>query len=141
MKRPSPALVAEWYSKLRRSGFRDIEGGRDLNQLHASTFPGGDGSRGAAFVAWPDTDFEPRTLLADHPTAVYYRRLSQAAWDLPRDHKDRRLFLLAIESDTRNAARRLGVPGITARKRYLRFRDSIGLAARMNRSRSKHATG
>jgi hypothetical protein len=139
VKRPSPQLIAEWYGKLRREGFRDIEGGRDLNKLHASTFPGGDGTRGAAFVAWPDADFEPHAQLADHPTAVFHRRLSQAAWDLPRDHRDRRLVLLACEQDATTAGRTLGIHYRAARRRLVEFRESLGINSRMNRSRS--ATG
>lgn len=122
MKRPSPALVAEWYGKLRRAGFRDIEGGRDLNALHASTFPGGDGTRGAAFVAWPDTDFEPRVPLSDHPTAVYYRRLEQAAWDLRGP--DRALLLCSITGGARDGR----VPERTTYWRTARLRARLGLS-------------
>jgi hypothetical protein len=128
MKRPPPGLVAEWYGKLRRAGFIDIELDRK-GQPRPSTFPGGDGSRGAAFVAWPDADFEPRAMLADHPTAVYYRRLAQAAWDAASSRAERAFVLASIERGIAGAARAL-VPGLQrfgAAKRLARFRRRVGL--------------
>ena len=40
MKKPDKETLKHWYNKAKRSGFVDIERGKDLNQHHASTFRG-----------------------------------------------------------------------------------------------------
>lgn len=124
MKRPSRELIALWYAKLRATGFRDVEGGRDLNELHASTFRGGDGSHGAAVHSWPD-GFEPQQRLADHPTAVYFRGLEHAARELTGE---RRVMLLAAsDGNIAAAARSIGRNRFKGHRRVQRFAVSIGL--------------
>lgn len=126
MTRPSPALIAEWYGKLRRAGFRDIEGGRDLNKLHTWTFRGGDGTHGAAVESLPE-GFEPRCTLADHPTAIYYRELARAAEQAKTDDLAVMLSLATLDGNTAHAARVLGMRRNWAGKQERRFAKSIGL--------------
>lgn len=55
------ALQAIWYAKLRETGFVDIEGGRDLNQMSASTFSAGNRERGwIGFDFYSDDDWTSR---------------------------------------------------------------------------------
>ncbi len=119
MTRPSPALIAEWYGKLRRAGFCDIEGGRDLNKLHAWTFRGGTG-HGPSVESWPE-GFEPQQSLADHPTAVYYRGLAAIS---PRTSV---LALVATIGNASAAARARKMSRRTVNDRERTFAKSIGL--------------
>lgn len=121
MTRPSAGLTAYWYALARASGYRDIEYGRDTNKIDGWTFRG---SKGAAHVPMPD-GFEPRTMLADHPTSVYYRGLEHAARAL-RGRK-RQLLLVASEGNTARAARGQGLSRFTAHAQVRAFARSIGL--------------
>lgn len=121
MSRPSAALVASWYARLRRGGFVDVEGGRDLNQLDAWTFRGGSDSgnedssvrtrRSMVSLSnrLDDTDdaaAEPATPLADAPQAQYWRLVGIAAHEVPTVTPRRNFILLAAELGNVEAARR-----------------------------------
>lgn len=121
MQRPSPQLIASWYARLRATGFRDIEYGRDTNEIDGWTFRG---AKGAAHVQMPD-GFEPQFSLADHPTAVYFRGLEHAARELIG--RRRRLMLITSMSDAGQASRKLGMSHRTARYQVQRFAAEIGL--------------
>lgn len=122
MTRPSPALVATWYARLRAAGFRDIEGGRDLNRLHTWTFPGGDGPGSVQQLV---DGLEPRLALADHPTAVYHRELEHAARVLKG--RQRQLVMVASSATAARAGGRMNVPRRTAAHQVRRFAISVGL--------------
>lgn len=153
MKRPSPKLVAEWYAKLRATGFRDIEYGKDLNKLDAWTLPGnggGDGRHGVEFIQWPrvgsglasrafgaeqprnDRDFpddiDHRTF--DHPTVTYYRGLEHAAHALKG--RQRKLVLAASNAGAASAGRGLQMPRRTASYQVRQFAIETGLIRRVN---------
>jgi hypothetical protein len=145
--KPSHALVATWYARLRATGFRDIEDGVRPGKL-AWTFRGGSGAdHGAVFVQWPqwDAHWDPRQgsvsksgekvdfdlpddnehRLADHPTAVYYRRLAQAAQALKG--RQRKLILVASEDGAAEASRGLKMSRRTASHQVRRFAVATGL--------------
>lgn len=114
MRRPSKELIRAWYQRIKDldPDFVDIEGGRDLAQLNASTFRGGDGTRGVSFlrddleVTLEEVEDGRSLQLRDHPTAIYWRAVAVAANDLPHNHP-RRAFILdaAIIGNVAAAAR------------------------------------
>lgn len=135
VKRPSPQLVAEWYAKLRASGFRDIEDGVRPGKL-AWTFRGGDDA--GAIVQWSSLarrmglgrdegryEFEPKQTLADHPTAVYHRELEHAARALKGS--PRKLMLAASNEGAAAGARDQKMSRRTASYQVRKFAIATGL--------------
>lgn len=102
-------LQAHWYGKLRKTGFVDLEKGRDTNKEKAYAADGKRVSRILHFMpeeggAEVDVEammeanvrtFGTYTNVADTPTAVAWRTLSKAAHDLPLDYRHR-LFLIDL---------------------------------------------
>lgn len=151
MKRPSPKLVSEWYAKLRATGFRDIEYGKDLNDIDGWTLPGnggGDGRHGVEFVQWPrggpgdggnskrafgseqrrlevdfPDDIEHRAF--DHPTVTYYRGLEHAAQALKGSK--RKLVIAASNAGAAAAARGQDMSRRTASYQVRKFAIEAGL--------------
>lgn len=134
MRRPTKQELTYWYRKIRKVDpeWVDIEGGRDLAQFNASTFPGGTGDRGAAFVSADVLDFVGQlqtglssdggpVALGEHPTARYWRGIAQAAYDVPSYEPDRSFLVDAAQSDVLTAAKRHGLGRMSAHRRWQKF--------------------
>jgi hypothetical protein len=137
-------LQAKWYARLRRDGFVDVEGGRDLNHLNATTLPG---SGSLSFVSTtaegPDGLFDATELfevdndavyggftsVANTSQAVLWRKVMGAAHDLPSNYKHRAFLIDWATSGgkRRAAARRAGIPINIARGDTARFCARIGV--------------
>lgn len=83
MKRPSKELVKKWYGKLAKTGFDDIERGKDMNQYPATTMPGRHRSMHLEYPAdlesfddGSEQDIEQETnSIVNDSKAVYWRRV------------------------------------------------------------------
>lgn len=135
-------LQALWYGKARKSGFVDIERGRDTNKEKAYDADGVRVSRILHFQPDPDEvdveammeanvrTFGTYTNLADHPTAIAWRTLSKAAHDLPLDYRNR-VFLIDLAQVGCVAGYLLRRHRLTSRLALLtfaRFLEDIGLS-------------
>lgn len=103
------ALQSVWDRKLAKSGFRDIEYGQDMNLLQTSTFRGvSDGApahgrehhtHGAEHVlGLPPLVADETPNVFSAPRARAWALFSQAAHDLPKDERTRRILVAVAES-------------------------------------------
>ena len=122
-KRPPPALNSHefsqlrdsWYKKLKKAGFVDIEGGRDLNKSAAQTFR--QSSRNSVllwdFSLSDDSDEHAAALkgwngygLAEHARFEFTDRVTAYANKL-RNKRHRELLLLVLEKGMAKARKEL----------------------------------
>ena len=134
-------LQAQWYGKLKRQGFRDIESGRDTNNekawrngervsriLHFMPYDDGDVDVEAMMSANAET-FGTYLNVADTPTAVAWRNISHAAHGLPANYRHR-LFLIDLAQVGCVAGyllRRHRLTFRSARWAFHRFLEDVGL--------------
>lgn len=64
----------------------------------------------------------------DHPTAIFWRIVSQAAHDLPLTHPDRDFLINASQGDIQLAGRQYNLGRMSAHRRWKRFLGSLGLS-------------
>lgn len=100
-------LQAHWYGKLRKTGFVDLEKGRDTNKEKAYADDGRRVSRilhfmpddgevdAEAMMAANARTFGTYTNLTETPTAIAWRTISKAAHDLAPGYRGR-LFLIDL---------------------------------------------
>jgi hypothetical protein len=111
----------------------DIENGKDLAELPASTLPG---SGSIGFVPIASTGdgetWEPASdvTVANTEQAAMWRRLADAAWSLPPNYKRRRFLIDWATSDGNRdgAARRHGLTKDVARDAVSLFLRRTGVA-------------
>lgn len=140
-------LQEEWDARLKMTDFVDIERGRDLNSMDASTFRGvSDGGHGMEVmlvdpmpgvvasggeqpsIYHSSSQLDTGEHFADAPQARLWALLSQAANDLPREAKLRSLLVdITTCGEIFPAAERHGVDRKAAARRMRRLCNAVGV--------------
>ena len=126
-------LQREWYAKLKATGFQDIEHGRDLNEIPASTFRGA--GKGAFTVALLDPMAEASqdlieqqgTTLELHPVPEYWSRVTEAVYKLRFRDPRRKVLLACLKHGQQQAAAKLKIPAHRVNQVWRGFLKDIGL--------------
>lgn len=130
-KKQYAKLHLKWRKKLRRSGFRDIEGNSDFNDFQVSTLRS---SGGTVHLPW---DFERddgygecmlqgwdgQSGLGESANWEYYQRIRDYAETLPRDNKSRLVLLCFLDKHPR-AAKHM-TPGVSPRRAMSIWTETI----------------
>ena len=123
-------LQLKWYKKLRRSGFKDIEGTSDFNDFPVSTLRS---SGGTTHLSWDfarDDDYgecmlagwDGQSGLGESSNWEYYARVSSYANELPRDSEVRAVLLCFLDKHPRLAGK---IPGVSKRRAMSIWTETI----------------
>jgi len=124
-------LQLKWYKKLRKSGFRDIEGTSDFNDFPVSTLRS---SGGTAHLPWDFSQddglgennlhgWDGQSGLGESANWEYYSRIADYASTLPRLDQTRAVLLCFLERNPRVAKHT--VPGVSPRRAMSIWNETI----------------
>lgn len=129
-------LKAKWYKKLKRSGFKDIEHGRDLNNMAGQTFrqSGNDSVVLTDFERIEhDTDdrflpgWDQQSQCHDTAKYEYYDRIVTYAGTLPEGDRVRKFLILTVQTSRSNAARKVRYSMVQATSIWQATLQQLGL--------------
>lgn len=125
-------LQLKWYGKLRRSGFRDIEGNSDFNCFPVSTLRSSPG--GTCHLPWDFSDddaqgethlhgWDGQSGLGEAANWEYYQRIRDYAESLDREDKTRHVLLCFLDKHPRYA--RKMTKGVSPRRAMSIWNETI----------------